>query len=57
MLTIDPRGAPSVYYYCRLVICCCGMQLMSKQNSINPSELFAGVRLFSLLRLSACVPD
>ena len=40
-----------MYYYCRLVICCCGMQLMSKQNSINPSELFAGVRLFSPLTL------
>ncbi|RDX49727.1 hypothetical protein OH76DRAFT_1482841 [Lentinus brumalis] len=31
-----------VYYYCRLVICCCGMQLMSKQKTLKPSELFAG---------------
>ncbi|RPD77310.1 hypothetical protein L226DRAFT_459877 [Lentinus tigrinus ALCF2SS1-7] len=31
-----------VYYYCRLVICCCGMQLLSKQKAMNPSELFAG---------------
>ncbi|KAI0830360.1 hypothetical protein BC628DRAFT_1408462 [Trametes gibbosa] len=31
-----------VYNHCRLVICCCGMQLMSKRPSKKPSELFAG---------------
>ncbi|KAL1943346.1 hypothetical protein VTO73DRAFT_4421 [Trametes versicolor] len=31
-----------VYNYCRLVICCCGMQLMTKRPSKKPNELFAG---------------
>ncbi|TBU52135.1 hypothetical protein BD310DRAFT_832860 [Dichomitus squalens] len=31
-----------VYYYCRLVICCCGMQLMSRRKTMKPNELFAG---------------
>lgn len=34
----------SVFHYCRLVICCCGMQLMTRNNKVmKPSELFAGV--------------
>ncbi|KAH9886688.1 hypothetical protein C8Q73DRAFT_748860 [Cubamyces lactineus] len=31
-----------VFNYCRLVICCCGLQLMSKRRSTRPNELFAG---------------
>ncbi|KAH9914089.1 uncharacterized protein BXZ73DRAFT_92869 [Epithele typhae] len=32
-----------VHHYCRLVICCCGMQLLSKDpKTVKPSELFAG---------------
>ncbi|KAI0744472.1 hypothetical protein C8Q76DRAFT_605763 [Earliella scabrosa] len=34
-----------VFQYCRLVICCCGMQLMTRKNkskAVKPSELFAG---------------
>ena len=38
-----PCLTPSVFHYCRLVICCCGMQLMSKRQTIHPTELFAGV--------------
>ncbi|KAI0369514.1 hypothetical protein BV20DRAFT_1078089, partial [Pilatotrama ljubarskyi] len=31
-----------VFNYCRLVICCCGMQMMSKRRAMRPNELFAG---------------
>ena len=44
-----PCLALSVFHYCRLVICCCGMQLMSKRQTIHPTELFAGVSVHPLL--------
>ncbi|KAM5540986.1 hypothetical protein V8D89_005297 [Ganoderma adspersum] len=31
-----------VFHYCRLVICCCGMQLMTKNKAMKPNELFGG---------------
>ncbi|KAI8996283.1 hypothetical protein BD414DRAFT_575643 [Trametes punicea] len=31
-----------VFNYCRLVICCCGLQMMSKRRAMKPNELFAG---------------
>ncbi|PIL25701.1 transcription factor [Ganoderma sinense ZZ0214-1] len=31
-----------VFHYCRLVICCYGMQTMSKNKAIKPDELIAG---------------
>ncbi|CDO75998.1 hypothetical protein BN946_scf184780.g5 [Trametes cinnabarina] len=31
----------SVFNYCRLVICCCGLQ-MAKRRTMRPNELFAG---------------
>ncbi|KAI1785437.1 hypothetical protein LXA43DRAFT_899849 [Ganoderma leucocontextum] len=31
-----------VFHYCRLVICCCGMQMMTKNKAMKPNELFGG---------------
>ncbi|KAI0673211.1 hypothetical protein C8Q78DRAFT_708520 [Trametes maxima] len=31
-----------VFNYCRLVICCCGLQLTSRRRTIKPNEMFAG---------------
>ncbi|KAM5540995.1 hypothetical protein V8D89_005306 [Ganoderma adspersum] len=30
-----------VFHYCRLVICCCGMQRMTQNKAIEPNDLFA----------------